>query len=351
MNRLCLAVCFFAATGLAGEPRTMPELTPRKVQFDAAELPLQEVLKAIEKQTGNTIADRRGKPDNPTLKLPANPSTFWQTLDTLGLGFSAYQPDGGVALVDTPYRKLPTHYSGLFRFTFKRIAVSRDEEAAVSSCQVTLDTAWEPRFQPLYINLEKAEVRFGKQSEKLERQAMSNVAGAGAAEIELRMRAPDRKVLKIDELQGNLRVIGVPRMLEFRFAKLTAGTTAMEDGVKVRLAGVDQSSKSRWSVDLETLYPPGWKVQLDSFQDEALLDNNRVWLSWTDPKTGSKQTLEPSGANTVASKSGIRVSHHFTPNAKTSLPPSSAAVTLHYRTPNRVVAIAVSFAFADLPLP
>ena len=93
-----------------------------------------------------------------------------------GIGFSAYQHDGGVALADIPYRTLKTSYSGVFRFAVKRIAVSRDDEAQSHVCHVTLDIAWEPHLQPLYLSLDRAAIDFAKsakgvvQSEKLERQ-------------------------------------------------------------------------------------------------------------------------------------------------------------------------------------
>ncbi len=95
----------------------------------------------------------RTTPTNPTLKLCAEeePAPFGKTLDSIGkdtgIAFSAYQPDGGVALVDKPYRELKTHYSGPFRFAVKRVAVSRDDETQAHTCQVTLDAAWEPLLQ------------------------------------------------------------------------------------------------------------------------------------------------------------------------------------------------------------
>ena len=37
-----------------------------------------------------------------------------------GIGFSPYLADGGVALVDSPYRRVPVHYAGLFRIAARR---------------------------------------------------------------------------------------------------------------------------------------------------------------------------------------------------------------------------------------
>jgi hypothetical protein len=332
----------------AGDPRPLAELTPRPVTFAAKVLPLQDVLNALEKQTGNAVADRRSQRDNPLVKTPANPSTFWRTLDSLGLGHSAYQPDGGVALVDGQRRPLKTHYDGLFRFAVKRISVSRDEETQAHQCHVTLDVAWEPRFQPLYLNLDHAEVQFGKQREKLDRQTARSVAGACATEIELHMKAPPRTAIHLDTLKGELRVIGAPKMLDFTFSKPATGNQAEQEGVKVRLTYVNQST-SRWTVEVLIENPPGAIVPLESYQ--SWLDNNRIWLAWTDPKTKAARNLESTGEQQMELTKGMKIRYEFEPREKTPLPQASAEVTLHYRTPNRVVAFSVPFEFAALPLP
>ena len=75
---------------------------------------------------------------------------------------SIYQPDGGVAIGDITYRPLQTSYSSVFRFAVKRLVVTRDEEAQAHTCHVTLDIAWEPRVQPLYLALERATIDFAK---------------------------------------------------------------------------------------------------------------------------------------------------------------------------------------------
>jgi hypothetical protein len=337
---LTVAACFLAA----GDERPNPDLSPRPVTFTRNQLPLDSVLTALEKQTGNTIDDRRSKRDYPLVKLPAGPSTFWPTLDALGLGFSTYQPDGGVALVDAPYRKLRTHYSGLFRFTFKSIVLSRDEATLAHLCHVTLDTAWEPRFQPLYLNLEQAEVRVGKQSEKLERQTSRSVAGSCAAEIDLRMKAPNRAMMKLDSLEGELRVIGAAKMLEFTFAKVAKGSSAELEGVKVNVTAVKRLV-GRWTIDLTIENSHDAREHLGSYQ--SWLDNNRIWLRWgpqrleADPNSGEQQDTGKKA----------KLQYVFVPQGKTPVPPIEAEVTLHYRTPSRVVAFAVPFEFRDLPLP
>jgi hypothetical protein len=336
----------------AGEPR-MPELQPQSVKFSADKLKLDDALRQLQTQTGNVLKDLRKNPENPALSMKRG--EFWPALDAVckqaKIGFSAYQPDGGVALVDTPNRELKTFYSGIFRFAFKRITASRDEETQAHHCQVTLDAAWEPRFKALYLNLDRATAGFGKRSENLERESARPVSGASATEIELRMPAPDRGTAKIDSLKGTIRVIGVPKMLEFALTNLATDQIIEQQGIKVSLTYVNQKSSKRWTVDLLTVYPEGAIVGLDSFQ-QTWRDGNRVWLSWgTDPKTKRPYELEPSGQSPQDATVGTKIQYHFTARGETPLPPLNAGVTLRYRTPNRVVAFTVPFEFRDLPLP
>ena len=340
------------AIAWAGEPR-IHELQPQTVTFSANKLTLDDALRELQRQTGNGLKDLRKNPQNPVLSM--KPGEFWPTLDAVckqaKIGFSAYQPDGGIALVDTPYRELKTHYSGIFRFAFRGITLSRDEETQAHHCHVTLEAAWEPRFKALYLNLERATAIYGKRSEILERESARPVSGACATEIELRMPAPDRATAKVDSLKGSIRVIGVPKMLEFALAKLKTDKIVEQEGVKVSLTFVNQKSPKRWSVDVLTVYPEGAIVGLDSFQ-QTWRDGNRVWLSWgTDPKTKRPYELEPSGQSPLDAAVGTKIQYHFPPRGETPLPPRNADVTLRYRTPNRVVAFTVPFEFRDLPLP
>jgi hypothetical protein len=347
-SKLVAALLLIAVSlaALAGEPQ-------RSVRAQVpAEISLEQALADLKKQTGNTVEDRRSTPTNPRLKLAAKPGEFWKTLDAIGketgIGFSSYQPDGGVALVDKPYRELKTHYSGPFRFAVKRVAVTRDDETQAHTCHVTLDTAWEPRFAMLYLNLNHATVAFKKDTEKLDRQTARSVAGVSATEIDLRMKAPPRNAAAVDSLEGELRVIGAPKMLEFKFAKLVSGQKDEQEGVKVRLTEVKQTA-ALWAFEILTEYPKGALVELESYQ--SWMDNNRVWLAWTDPKSKRTYEVEPSGEAPQTSAVGTKIRYYFSVREKMALPPKGVEVVLRYRTPSRVEVFTVPFSFRDLPLP
>ena len=204
----------------------------------------------LQQQTGNLVKDGRKTPTNPTLTMPKKPADFWETLDTIGkqtgIGFSAYREDGGVALADAPYRERKVNYSGLFRFAVKRLALSRDEETkATSLSHVTLDAAWEPRLRLFYVNVEQATVAYDQQKAfSLDRQSARLVAGTSATEFELTMKAAPRVVSRIDRLEGKIRVVGAPKMLEFQFANLAGPKEQEKEGVKVRVRSVKEGDQA-----------------------------------------------------------------------------------------------------------
>jgi hypothetical protein len=342
----------------AGDAKFDKDFQPRDVQFPAKAIPLKEALALLEKQSGNTVLDlRKVHLNNPTLIFKTR--TFWETLDALGndhgIGFSVYQADGAIALVDTPYPKRTTYSSGPFRFAVKRVSVTRDAGTQTHFGQVSLEAAWEPRLQPLYLGVDHATVRFAKMTQDLERQPLRPIIGSGATEVVLRMDAPNRKVLAIDALEGALRVIAAPRMLEFKFDKLKPmkadkpRVAELQDGVKISLQEVQQPQGGAvWTVRMLLTYPEGALIPLESHQ--FWYGNNKVWLSWTDAATKTARTLETT-EQYEAVKEGIRVTMQFAPTETTPFPPASANVTLHLRTPSRLAAITVPFVFRDLPLP
>ncbi|MBI2806390.1 MAG: hypothetical protein HYX68_15530 [Planctomycetes bacterium] len=351
-------ILFGGLVALAGEPAK--DFQPRPFRSPAGERTLEQVLKDLQEQTGNAIVDRRGESNraNPTLTLKSK--TFWETLDAIGaqsgIGFSAYQPSRAVALIDTPYRKkMMIHHGGLFRFAVRRVTATRDDETGAHFVDVALDIAWEPRLEPILINLEGGVASFGNKAQKLARQGVLNVAGAGATDkIELRLLAPPRQQEEIKSLHGELRVLAPPRMLEFAFAGLKEKErrSAKQEGVIVTVAGLKKATKL-WSLDLVIQNPEGAIPELESFRAQSWLDNNRLWLTWTDPRTKKKQTLMsgPFAEYRDGTSEKMRIAFALEPSEKTPLPPPGADVTLHYRTPSRVTAFTVPFAFRDLPLP
>jgi hypothetical protein len=181
-------------------------------------------------------------------------------------------------------------------------------------------------------------------SEELPAQPAVNVSRASGTEIDLRIAAPPRRVLKLDSVSGSVRAVGAPKMLEFKFENPAKLMTQKFDGVTVKASATTQTEK-RWSIAIEVEHPPGTLVDVQSFQGPDLRNFlfYRVWLSWNKNKMELEPTSEASG--------GAGVIYHFEARNGSPLPSKDADVTLHFRTPNRVVAFTAPFELRDLPLP
>lgn len=349
MPRLFLTASILFAAGFAAVAQSpSSDLKPRPVNLAAKAMPLSEVLKTIEEQTGNKIIDARLNKTNPEIQIQAR--TFWTALDAIGLlhgiGFSAFQEGESIALVDTPYRARKIHHSGLFRFAHKHIAVSKDEETLAHLCHVTFHVAWEPRLKCVYVNFDGGDAAYaapkrGASREKLDKRSAQLVIGACATELELKMRAPDRLVRSIESLNGEIRVIGAPKMLDFDFAK--AGDKKETEGVIVRLAKIETAKKAIL-VDLESEHPKGAILELESHNQHRWKELERVWIRFGSHRVDGRELSEDS------IKGGRAMRYEFAMPKGVAVP-TRDSVTVHYSTPSRIVAFTVPFSFQDLPLP
>jgi len=366
---------FLAAMVLLGQPqvraeddeavaRTKKELLPRPITLNAERLPLSNALAELARQTGNHVADRRQTKTDPGLKLDLNHSTFWPALEAIakaaGCGISTYQPDGKVALVDGSLPSVTTVYQGIVRVFIVGIAVSRDDKAGTHVGTVTLDIAWEPRFEPLYLEVGPVQATFALDNKAvasrcaLPGQGKISVAGKSALEVPIPLPAPMRSSAAIKTLEAHLQLTGPGKMLTFAFPNLNASTQGKdhiqrsgEEGVQVSLSGLKTAS-NRWSIEVLVENPRGNPV-FESYQ--SWLGNNHIWLEkgegpgrivWP-PRAGDEQVhIE------TATQAKIVYSFHIPPRQSKGL---TTDWTLIYRTPGRIVEMAVPFAFKEIPLP
>src|SRR5262245_45738844 len=244
------ASTLFLATQ-AGDPweAAKQEVQPRIFSWKSESIDLADALKWLEAQTGNTVADRRQIKSNPKLTFdPRAKVSFWSSLDDLvkqvGCGLSLYQPDGQLALVDTRNHPVATAYSGIFRIAAKRIGATRDFETGTHVAMVTLEIAWEPRFQPFYLDVGPMAAAFANADGKkgpektIPGRGQMQVVGRSAALIDASFPAPPRSSPKIAALGGQFKLLGPSRMLTFTFDDLPAlqkngRLEQTQEGVKV----------------------------------------------------------------------------------------------------------------------
>jgi hypothetical protein len=354
--RFGLAPAFLLLCVVGWADDQAPLLQPRPVIFPKNSVLLSDTLTQVQEQTGNRVADRRLAKNNPRLQFDRTKATFWQAIEAIAKAadarISLYQPDGVIALVDGPYRPAPVSYQGVFRVAVKRLELARDLETGHHSCVASLEAAWEPWFQPFYLEAGPSTFAFPKDDQGRELKVnvpgrgQMAVAGKSALEVEFRVPAPKRSVPGIDQLKGVFKVIGPSKMLKFTFDLEPAKKPSrkVQEGVAVSLSRI-ATSASRWSFDIIIENPPGGP-KFESYQ--SWLDNNQIYL---EKKGNERQVVSPNSTdeeplgNVTAAWAGIR--YHFTN------PPSGKFEDwrLVYRTPGKIVEVAVPFDFKDLPLP
>ena len=217
------------------------------------EMPLAEILAAIEKQTGNKVIDLRkqaGPPgEDPKLAVDYDNAPFWPTvdgiLDRAGLSLYAYGEEKALNVVSRPQDQLPrsdrASYSGPFRFEPIRIEAVRDlRNPKGEVLSLWLEVSWEPRIFPISLQFPldriKAVDQAGKPLEIDARQAKLEVPGDSesmATELRIPFELPSRDVKKISKLEGTLKTLVQGKIESFRFEDLPEAKD-----VERRVAGV-----------------------------------------------------------------------------------------------------------------
>jgi len=333
------------------------DLQPRPVTLRGS-MSLPVALASVERQTGNTIVDQRMQKSEDQIKLDLNKVSFWQALDaiarTANVAFSPYRAEGAVAVIDGPYRSVPVSYNGLFRVAVKGTTVHNDLESDTRTCTANLEIAWEPRFQPFYLDVGAAAVVFAadgtgkKMHATIAAQGKQPVTQRGAVEIPVLMSAPQRTSARIESFTGKLSFVGPTRMLVFTFNDLkpTGLPVQEKEGVTVQMARIVVTA-DRWSVDVNIQNPPGGP-EFESFQ--SWLQNNEIRLE--KGKGGEDLIWKPSGEEHRVSSDRAAATYHFLHRGRTpELIGKLGDWRIAYQTPARIVEVEATYAFKDVPLP
>ncbi|HLJ94357.1 MAG TPA: hypothetical protein VKU02_14315 [Gemmataceae bacterium] len=344
------------------------ELTPKTITLQETNIPLSKALRELATQTGNQVEDRRREREDIKLsKIGLKNATFWQALDTIAktadAKVSLYERDGKIALLDGPHQVMPVSYSGLFRVAIKGLHLHHLLDADAHYCDINLEVAWEPRFQPLLMETRPDSLTV--QDDK-GRDIEIPESGKGPAAIgrpivktiDLRIPAPQRSAKSFSLLKGKLAVMGPIKMLTFTFDQLSKIEKANEarketkEGVTIHLRELRSEGGGGdevWTVGLLLEYPPDGP-KFESFQSWII--NNQLFLERE--QAGIKQRFPPNlGYETddqSDTKAIIRYRFGDEPEKKLTLGKFSDW-RLVYRTPGRIVEVPVPFEFKDVSLP
>jgi hypothetical protein len=345
------------------------ELTPKSVTLQEKEITVGKALAELAKQTGNQVEDRRQSKDKDTanIKLDLKNVTFWQALDTIAkeadARVSLYERDGKLALLDGPHQVLPVSYSGLFRVTVKRIDLNHLLESDTRTCVIYLEVAWEPRFQPLFMETRPDSLVVqddkGRALETPEGgKGLAGVAKRLAADIQVRLPAPKRSAAHLGLFKGKLAAMGASKMLTFTFDKLAKVEKATEarketqGGVTVHLRELrpeGQGDDQIWTIGFLLEYPADGP-KFESFQ--SWLGNNEIYLE--KEKNGIKQRFPPNLGEESGDQSENKalVRYRFGDEPEKNLVLGKISDwKLVYRTPGKISEVPIPFEFKDLPLP
>jgi hypothetical protein len=343
------------------DARAQKDLAPRTVALKSANLPLSQALKELARQTGLVVEDQRRQKTDPQIAVTWDNATFWEALDEIALKadlrVSLYDREGKVALVDGPHRALPVSHQGIFRTIVKRLTAERDLENETHFWLIQLEIAWEPRFQPLFVETqpENLVVQDGKGAELRNLPGGSGRAAVVrplAVDTLLRVEAPRRRTDKIALIKGSLAVVSPSKMLTFTFddldkidranSKQTRSQT--KEGVKVNLRELKAES-GRWTIGFLLEYPPEGP-DFESF--ESWLVNNQIFLE----KKDGKARVPVNGTSEFDEQGGRRaaLTYRFVEDNDLVLGKLSDW-KLVYRTPGTMVRIPVKFEFKDAPVP
>jgi hypothetical protein len=343
-----------------GDDRLAPP-QPKSVTLKLQKANVAQALGELTRQTGIVVADRL--PDGEPISLELSTTTFWPALDAIARAahgrVELYGRDSKLALVRQPagFVVPPISYSGLFRTTVKRITAARDLESGTSTCMATLEIAWEPGLEPLFLQtVPHGLIIRDDQGHELpareEGSVMAAVDGRLAKECDVPLPALPRSQAKLGLLEGRLSAIAPSKMLAFRFetldrlAEVSADSPSrrqQKDDVTCRISKV-QLANDRWTVQVALDYPQRG-VRLESYQSRVV--SNELLL---EAKDGSTQV--PAGGYVVemASERKALISYHFLDVNKT-LNGKPAEWKVRYRTPAALVEVPFTFSFKDLPLP
>jgi hypothetical protein len=350
-----LAACgaLAADPGPPGAPAAIPE---HPVTLQARDMPLSRVLEEVKKQTTIAVVDRRRAGDDPKLTLDLRGVPFLRALDTIaaaaGGRLSLYERDGRPAVIDrgAAAAPAPVSYSGPFRVRVQKLQLTRNFEAGSDEGLVSLEVAWEPTFQPFYLETQPHDLvvhdeRGRPVAAPQEGSSLTAVDGKSAQVIDVRLPGFPRGDRTIGLLKGTLPVIGPTGMLTFTFDTLEklqadAAARAQKQGEVRCTLSKPKLERTRWTVQVTLEYPPGGPA-FESYQSWVV--NNRMVLRRAD---GSELQSTGSSVDSSSSRRAV-VSYHFA--VKPRQKPADWKVV--YRTPASIVSVPIPFEFKDVPLP
>jgi hypothetical protein len=360
MRRLVFVSAALLAT-IVSQPLLADQPRPRLFNL-AGRTSLRDALAALTAQTGVRIEDQTEQGDK-SISLTCKDLFFWQAIDSIaeasGASVYLYPRSGRITLVKRPkgHSPPPTNYDGYFRCSLKRTMSSLEIETGQRRCVLSIEVAWEPDLQPLFLEVRPQDVRLVDDRGQVvhvppEGSSIAPVDGRTSLVTDVLLPGLPRSAQRIGELSGRFHVIAPTKMLTFVFPSLDAlAKAAAEDDVRrqeqknvqCRINKVDLA-RDHWSIRVILDYPPGNK-ELESYQS-WVVNNEMVLVS----EDGKRRLPATDYVLEAASTRRALLTYHFRDKDK-QLRGKPEEWRLTYRTPAAILEWPVRFSFKDVPLP
>jgi len=327
-----------------------------RITLDAKEMPLPEVLAALEAQSGNKIELATAPPPGeevPKLTLSLEKVLFWQALDQVldqsGLTVESYGEPGRLRLVgrldENLKRSGRATYSGPFRIEPVFIEARRDlRNPAGKLLRLTLDVAWEPRLAPISLTQKLADLSAvapdGTALPVDDPDAELDVPadGLNSVQLPIPLALPPRSVTEIASLRSKLTAMLPGKVERFAFDDLQKA-----EPIEKRIAGavvkLEQVRKNNaaWEIRI--------RVTFDSAGDA--LESYRGWIFKNEAflETPDGKRIDHDGYETVGrSRNAVGLSYLFVVD-------SLAGYKFVYTTPGAILPAAFDYEIKSVPLP
>jgi hypothetical protein len=333
-----------------------------------------EALAAIRQQTGNDVAMPGETPDmlvNREIELSLEGVDFWAAISammkagdlevdpyagrpgqlrltpTQAARFAAANP--GLPNPNSPPSDTatpPSDTSGIFDLMVTRVNASRNlVNPELNYCNVTVRVRWEPRVQPVSIDLPVSSI---SAIDEFDNQiAIPNpegvISGLVQPEIpELEFSIPiglvDRQIEVINSLDATIDAVLPGRTEIFRFKKLgnlDPGYSQQKAGATVTFEGIIKN---------DDLF--GVKVRLSFEEDNNALESHRGW-AFNNPMhlvDENEEKLEPIALETISQDNAEVVIRYYFERDPEDL-------TMIYNSPAAIVKVPVKISLKNIPLP
>lgn len=267
-----------------------------KVNLTGESMRLSDIMKSLQRQTGNTLIDLREQngqvASNPSISLDLKDRPFFEALDEIaakaGLSLNYYNAEGAIGYLEGPAMmpeaekpadlKKFVAYVDAFRVSLNQLLVSRDFGMGTSTANLRMEFVWEPRLRPLAMKLDTAKI---EAADDKGRKITASVSGEAMelairpenpiVDLNLNLSAPPRDASKIDSLTIETELTLPTSTLSLSVPDITKKDTKSEMGQGSLRIVEFEADPPVWKIRVELAAPrPAGAENVESYRESGL---------------------------------------------------------------------------------